>query len=58
MKCETCEKELIPLTSEKSSYVCPKCSRIYHEDEIQKMKDIEMLDEDMEIWRETRTWKK
>lgn len=57
MKCQYCEKELIKLESEKGAMMCPKCSIIYYEKDLERMKDAEMIDEDMVIWREAQKFK-
>ena len=54
MKCQYCGKDLINLESEKNAMMCPKCSIIYHEKELERMKDAEMLEEDMKIWRKIK----
>ena len=56
MKCPNCKNELISLETEKDGYVCPKCSNVYHEEDVRKIKEAELIEEDMKIWKETRKY--
>ena len=56
MKCPNCKNELISLETEKGGYVCPKCSSVYHEEDVRKIKEAELIEKDMEIWKETRKY--
>lgn len=48
MKCTVCKEEII--INEIGEYICPKCLRLYTKEEIEDIKDGEMIDEDMEIY--------
>lgn len=54
IECPSCNKKLIRLDSEKGAGVCPKCSSIYHRDEIKNIRDAKMIEEDTKIWRKTK----
>lgn len=61
MNCPKCGNELVmtpgSMCIEKEDRkidFCFKCFYRYSEDELQKIKDIEMLDEDHEIWKSSK----
>ena len=49
MKCN-CGKEF-------EGNVCPYCYKRYTDKEIQDLKDVEMLNEDLEVWKKVQKYK-
>ena len=53
MKCPKCNKTLMRLRD--GEYICsPDCKSVYSEKELQGILDAEMIEEDTEIWKETK----
>lgn len=61
--CVQCKKELIVRDEESKSikknqkFKCPFCSKSYSFKEVRDRSDIEMMDADMEVWREAQKFK-
>lgn len=41
---------------EGKTYICSNCGRLYSEKEIRDIKDAEMIEQDMEVWRKAKGW--
>lgn len=61
MKCPKCGIELVdtPMSmclfpEDKKQNFCRKCSHRYSDEELEKIKDLEMIEKDTEIWKETK----
>ena len=64
MKCPKCGNELIltPMSmclerKDQKKDFCQTCFHKYSEKELQDIRDIKMLDEDLEIWKEAQKYK-
>lgn len=51
MKCLECNKELKLVIAEDGKQMCSKCSKVFTDWEIKEIKEIEMMDEDLKIWK-------
>lgn len=58
MKCSKCKSELVltPMSMcltyhDQKKNFCEKCNHKYSDDDLQKIKEIEMIEEDMKVWR-------
>ena len=54
MKCVECGQQLFDIDNVK---VCSYCKKTYTEKEIQDIKDVEMLKEDLEIWKKVQKFR-
>ena len=53
MKCSKCNKTLIRLND--GSYICaPECNSVYSENELQIIRDAQMIEEDTEVWKDVK----
>lgn len=63
MKCPKCGTELVltpmsmclTLQDQKKNF-CNKCFHRYSDEDMQKIKEAELMEEDMKIWKETRKY--
>ena len=56
MKCPKCGTVL--QETENGEYICtPSCGMIYSEEDLKDIQNIEMLEEDMKIWKKVKNFK-
>ena len=64
MKCPKCETELVktPMSmclspEDRKQNFCSKCFHRYSDEDLEKIKDAEMIEEDTRIWKEVKGYK-
>ena len=56
-KCPNCREAFIKQISDKNVASCPKCQKKFSEKDLEAIRDIEMMNEDMEFWREAQKYR-
>ena len=51
IKCLECNEELKLVIAEDGKQMCSKCSKVFTDWEVKEIKEIEMMDEDLKIWK-------
>lgn len=55
-KCPNCKEALVKEISNNVA-ICPKCQKKFTEKDLKAIRDIEMMNEDMEFWRKAQKYR-